>query len=52
MGIRILERIILRAGRGDGDEEWEKPEEYGGTVGSIRERHECILSNCSADGDM
>jgi hypothetical protein len=31
MGIRILERIIVGARRGDGDEEGKKPEDYWGS---------------------
>jgi hypothetical protein len=43
MEIRIPEGIIVGAGRGDGDEEGRKPEDFWGAVGSIRERHECIF---------
>jgi hypothetical protein len=31
MGIRILEGTIVGAGRGDGDEEGEKPEDFWGS---------------------
>ena len=43
MEIRIPEGIIVGAGRGDDDEEGEKPEDFWGAVGSIRERYESIF---------